>query len=83
LVNSSETLTLWLNAYEYHRDEDKRAAFESLHDGILPVAEHSRAVFVGMMLDRARAVIEIGNAIFALKRNAAISPFPGDEQRYR
>lgn len=78
LLNSPEMLTLWLNAYEYHRDVEKRATFEALHHGMQPLVEHTEAVFVGMMLDRARAVVEIGNAIFALRQNIAISPFPGD-----
>jgi hypothetical protein len=78
VINSPAMLTLWLNAYEYHRDEEKRLAFEALHHGMQPMIEHSEAVFVAMMLDQARAVIEIGTAIFALRQNAAISPLPGD-----
>ena len=79
VINSSETLTLWLNAYKYHRDEDKRAAFEALHHGMPPaVREHSEAMFMAMVLDCARAVIDVGNAIFALRQNAAVSPLPGD-----
>jgi hypothetical protein len=32
VINSTETLEQWLNAYEYHRDDDKRGTFEALHD---------------------------------------------------
>lgn len=78
LINSSEVLTLWLNSYQYHRDETKRATFEALHHGLQPTIEYSEAVFVGMMLDQARAVIDVGNAIYALRQNAAITSLPGD-----
>ena len=33
------------------------------------------------MLDRVRALLVIGNAIYNLRRNVAICPFPGDEIR--
>jgi hypothetical protein len=78
LINSSETLMLWLNAYEYHRDGEKAAQFEALHHGMRPLIEFSEARFVAIVLDKARAVIEIGNAIFALRTNAPIVPLPGD-----
>ena len=78
LINSSEILTLWLNAYEYHRDEEKRAIFEALHYGMQPMIEYSEAVFVEMMLDQARAVIDVGNAIYARRQNEAINPLFGD-----
>jgi hypothetical protein len=78
LINSTQTLDLWLNGYEYHRDDEKRAVFESLHhDDLLPV-EYSRALFMQIMLDRARAVVDIGNAIHTLQRNAVVAPLPGD-----
>lgn len=78
VVNSPETLTLWLNGHEYHRNEGKRLRFEALHDGVKPLMEHSEAMFVAIVLDRARAVIEIGNAIFALRANVVVSPLLGD-----
>jgi hypothetical protein len=77
IINSTETLDLWLNAYEYHRDDDKRVAFEALHDDALPIG-FSRALLIDIMLDRARAVIELGNAIYALQRNLVVTPLPGD-----
>ena len=45
LINSTETLDLWLNAYEYHRDDEKRTEFEALHDDVtLPIAYIPRPV---------------------------------------
>jgi hypothetical protein len=60
LINSTDTLDLGLNAYEYHGDDDKRAKFEALHDDHLLPMEYSRALLISIMLDRARAVVEIG-----------------------
>ena len=36
MINSAETLDLWLNAYEYHRDDDKRAVIETACDDFVP-----------------------------------------------
>jgi hypothetical protein len=77
VINSRQTLELWLNAFQYHRDEKKRAMFEALHGDVLPV-ELTRALMIEIMLDQARAVVVIGNAIFALRNNIAITPLPGD-----
>ena len=60
---------------QYHRDPDKRAQFEALQGDTLPVEDLIEHV-VGIMLDRVRAVLDIGNAIFDLRRNMAICPFP-------
>jgi len=80
VINSTETLDLWLNGFEYHRDPDKRAQFEALQRETLPV-EVSLNMLVGIMLDRVRAVLDIGNAIYNLRRNVPVCPFPGDEAR--
>jgi hypothetical protein len=78
LVNSVETLDLWLNGFEYHRDDDKRALFESLHDERFLPMGFTLAMLTNIMLDRARAVVEIGNAIYALRRNIVVTPLAGD-----
>ena len=80
VINSTETLDLWLNGFEYHRDADKRTQFEALQSETLPV-EVSLNMLAGIMLDRVRAVLDIGNAIYNVRRNIAICPFPGDEIR--
>jgi hypothetical protein len=76
LINSTETLDLWLNAFEYHRDDKKRAKFEALHDDDTLPVNYSRALFVHIMLDRARVVIEIGNPLYALQRNLVVTSLP-------
>jgi hypothetical protein len=68
VLNSEATFQLWLNAYEYHRDEDKKAAMEELH-ALLPF-EWLRAMFVSMMMDRALAVLNIANFIRFLETSA-------------
>ena len=78
LINSTTTLDLWLNAYEYHRDDEKRAAFQALHSNNKVLMAYSRALFIHMVLDRARAVVEIGNAFYSLQRNLVVTPLPGD-----
>lgn len=54
VINSEETLLTWLNAHEYHKDSDKQKELESLHQ-ILPL-EASRAIFIMMLYDKARAI---------------------------
>jgi hypothetical protein len=78
-VNSATTLDrLWLNAYHYHRDKDKRAKLEALHnEQTMPLA-FSDALFQDIMLERARAVLDVGSAIYSLQRNRVVTPFPGD-----
>ncbi len=60
-VNSEKTLRKWLNAYEYHRDRDKRAELESL-DEIFPL-KTSRAIFISMLLDKVCAIVALGDII--------------------
>jgi hypothetical protein len=54
LLNSEETLQKWLNAFEYHRDEDKRQELDTLH--WLWPTDISRALFLALLLDKADAV---------------------------
>ena len=55
VINSEKTLKVWLNAYQYHRDEDKRALISELHQEV-PL-EVSEAVFVDLLLGKADAVL--------------------------
>lgn len=61
LINSEEILLKWLNAHEYHKDQDQQAELESLHQ-ILPL-ETSRAIFVMMLYDKVRAISILANFI--------------------
>jgi hypothetical protein len=61
VINCDETLQKWLNAYEYHRDPDKQKEIDALHE-LFPL-EASRAVFVSMMFDKARAILVVADLI--------------------
>ncbi|MCY3668502.1 MAG: hypothetical protein OXH81_22775 [Gemmatimonadetes bacterium] len=66
IVNCEKTLMDWINAYEYHRDDEKRRLIEDL-DTTLP-EEFSRSMFKSMLLDKVKAVIYFRNMISALER---------------
>ena len=65
IVNSDKTLMTWLNAFEYHRDNDKRKLIEEI-DKIIP-EDFSRALFASMIIDKVRAVLELGDVITFLE----------------
>lgn len=71
VLNADDTVTKWLNAFEYHRDADKRAELEALHK-LLPL-ESSRALFLSMILDKAGAVCQIARIIHAIKKGEGTS----------
>jgi hypothetical protein len=54
LVNSEATLLLWLNAFEYHRDEDKRAIVADL--GKTMSFELLEGIFLGLIMDKCEAI---------------------------
>ena len=58
ILNSEEMLVTWLNAYEYHRDHDKKKLIES-HNQILPL-EWSRGVFLNLLIEKAKAISHLG-----------------------
>lgn len=66
VVNSQATLDMWLNAFEYHRDKEKRQRLTVVHS-IVP-EDNARAMFVSMMYDRAKAVIEVARLIRAIEK---------------
>jgi hypothetical protein len=68
-LNSDEVLMKWLNAFEYHRDEDKRKELEDLH--WLWPTEHSRALFLYLMLDKADAVSYVRWLIGMLRQDTS------------
>jgi len=54
IVNSDNTLYNWLNAYEFHHEEDKRELLRSMNK-IFP-EEASRAIFVMLLIDKSKAI---------------------------
>jgi hypothetical protein len=57
IINSERVLFDWLNAFEYHRDENKRAEIEKLHE-LIPL-DHSKAIFLMLITDKVRAISDL------------------------
>ena len=71
LINSDDMIQNWLNAFEYHRDPDKRSALSALHDQV-PI-ESTRALVVSMMFDKAKAIFEVSRIIRGLEKRGGVS----------
>lgn len=67
VVNAEETVMKWLNAYEYHQDEQKRQEIEEI-DRLLPRGA-PRAIFVSMLLDKIKAIINVAVLIRTIERS--------------
>lgn len=61
IINSDKTLRLWLNAFEYHRDEDKREAMASIYLIIPETA--CRFYFFDLLVSKAEAVLAMADFI--------------------
>jgi len=54
LLNSEKVLLDWLNAYEYHRDSQKKAFIDELHQ-MFPLGA-SKVIFLQLLSDKAAAI---------------------------
>jgi hypothetical protein len=61
LINSEEFLFSWLNAHEYHRDEDRQKEIAEL-DAAYP-EEGSRAIWIAMLIDKCKAILSLAAII--------------------
>jgi hypothetical protein len=61
IINSEKMLFTWLNAHEYHRDQDKQEFLEELHKN-MPL-EWSRGIFVNLLIDKAKAIFQMADFI--------------------
>ena len=59
ILNSDETLMKWLNAHEYHRDEDKQKELEELHRAF--PADALRTILVSLLIDKAQAIFDLAD----------------------
>jgi hypothetical protein len=57
LLNSEKVLNKWLNAYEYHRDKEKKEFIDGLHQ-MLPL-DASKAIFIQLLADKAQAIVNL------------------------
>lgn len=61
MLNSDEALMKWLNAYEYHRDEDKQLELEQLTRAF--PSEALITMFASMLTNKVRAIMELADLI--------------------
>jgi hypothetical protein len=73
-LNSPDMLKLWLNAFEYHRDPNKRLEWESLHDEHVMPTAFTKAYYISMMLDSAVAVMRLSDVIHSLGHHRKDGP---------
>lgn len=66
-INSEDTLNLWLNAYEYHRDEEKKLLLDDILSSI--PRGFGVSVFKSMMIDKIRAIIWLSDFISAIEES--------------
>lgn len=64
-LTSDEAVDLWLNAFEYHQDEDKRVEIRAMFQ-LFPEVP-ARALFLQMMLTRASAVQQLAEILERLR----------------
>jgi hypothetical protein len=75
VVNSDETLRLWLNAFEYHRDDDKQQALAAVF-GVVP-EEACQVFFFDLLVSKSEAVLSLAdllNRIISSPANVNRSP---------
>ncbi len=65
VVNSEKILMTWLNAYEYHRDDDKQKLIDQI-DSVLP-KDFTRMLFVSMVLDKVKVILQLGDIIHVIE----------------
>ena len=64
LLNSEKILLDWLNAYEYHRDKDKKAVIDELHK-MFPL-DASKTIFLHLLSDKTQAIYNLTGFIRVL-----------------
>lgn len=67
ILNSEDTLNDWLNAYVYHKDENKKQRLDSLHDSIFPF-EMSKVLWLLLFQDQVKAIVKLSTIIRNLKK---------------
>jgi len=61
VINSEETLSAWLNAYEYHRDKEKQETLRDLEQ-MLPLPA-LQVIFIQLLLEKTEAVFEMARLV--------------------
>ena len=61
VLNCDKALSDWLNACEYHRDQDKRELIESLQV-MLPLPA-LQAIFIHLLIEKTEALFEMARLV--------------------
>jgi hypothetical protein len=61
VINSEDFVLSYLNAYEYHRDQEKRSFFDELFKSF--PQNIGRYFVVSLMVDKIKAIIDVGKII--------------------
>lgn len=70
IVNSEENLTTWLNAFEFHRDVDKRREIDELCKMFPKPVLY--AVFVNMLFNKIYAIQNVAMLIRTIEQSAGV-----------
>lgn len=66
LINSEEALQIWLNAFEYHRFQEKREIMEEVFKSFPENA--SRALFIMMLIEKVRAIRSLAAIVMVITK---------------
>ena len=61
IINSDETLMKWLNAHEYHRDQDKQKELVELNRAF--PAEALKTILISLLVDKAQSIFALADFI--------------------
>ena len=64
-LTSDDTVLKWLNAVEYHRDEDKQHELRAAAEAI--PTESQRAIFLSAMIDKAKSILIVAGMVEDLR----------------
>ncbi len=64
-LTSDDTVLKWLNAVEYHRDEDKQGELKTAAEAI--PTESQRAIFLSAMIDKAKSILTVAGIVEGLR----------------
>lgn len=82
VINSEATLMTWLNSHEYHRDREKAADLDRLHQ-IFPL-EVSKSLFVMLLRHKVDAILGLAELVkLALRKQESLTVRLGNGQTRR
>lgn len=67
LINSEEFFNTWVNAFEYHKIDEKQNKINDIHGSLIPFS-NSKAIIIAILIDKAQAVCEILKIIDSIEK---------------